>query len=231
QQLCRRGPHCCQLQSWLQLRRQRRSASLSSSRRQSSSSPYDVLGVDRQATQREIKSAFYAKSKLVHPDVNKSPDASRQFNALSNAYKVLGNENSRRSFDDSQRKGSARTSRPSQSSSTADSTVADVDIRVRDIQASFDAFYRVRYPAMVADQSRLRRKHVDSVVSDELDGAQPVSDVVGATDASSRAAQNSRRRLTALTAVALCAYALFAGYDALVRAEDAALRTRADENQ
>lgn len=61
---------------------------------------YDVLGITPNATQTDIKSAFYKLSKMYHPDKNKgSYDASRKFQDISAAYEVLGNFKLRRLYD------------------------------------------------------------------------------------------------------------------------------------
>ncbi|CAI7880077.1 unnamed protein product [Closterium sp. NIES-54] len=52
-------------------------------------SPYDVLGVPRGASQKEIKSAFRRLALKYHPDVNKAPDAQQQFVRIKQAYQTL----------------------------------------------------------------------------------------------------------------------------------------------
>lgn len=61
--------------------------------------PYEVLGVPRAATQLEIKRAYLQEAKKVHPDINSSPDATKRFQALAEAYQVLGNPETRAHFD------------------------------------------------------------------------------------------------------------------------------------
>ena len=60
---------------------------------------YDVLGVDRSATDAEIKSAFRKKAKEYHPDLNKAPDAAEKFKEVQEAYDVLSNESKRKTYD------------------------------------------------------------------------------------------------------------------------------------
>jgi len=60
---------------------------------------YKVLSVSRGATQEEIKSAYRRLARQHHPDVNKSPDAQRQFTKIQEAYDVLGDEEKRRVYD------------------------------------------------------------------------------------------------------------------------------------
>ncbi|CAD5223906.1 unnamed protein product [Bursaphelenchus okinawaensis] len=58
---------------------------------------YEVLGVPKTATSREIKSAFYKLSKQYHPDVPGADSA--KFLEVKEAYDVLRDDNKRREYD------------------------------------------------------------------------------------------------------------------------------------
>lgn len=60
---------------------------------------YDILGVSKDATQSEIKSAFRKKARELHPDVNKEPDAEEKFKELGKAYETLSNDEKRSLYD------------------------------------------------------------------------------------------------------------------------------------
>ena len=60
---------------------------------------YEVLGVDRTASEREIKAAYRKLARKHHPDVNKSPDAPKMFKEATEAYEVLSDPEKRRMYD------------------------------------------------------------------------------------------------------------------------------------
>lgn len=60
---------------------------------------YDVLGVDRNAPQDEIKRAFRKLAFKYHPDRNREPDAEERFKEISEAYAVLSDPEKRRQYD------------------------------------------------------------------------------------------------------------------------------------
>ena len=61
---------------------------------------YEVLGVDEDATDRQIKKAFRKLSVKYHPDKNKgNKEAGEKFQLINNAYEVLGNPDKRVLYD------------------------------------------------------------------------------------------------------------------------------------
>lgn len=61
---------------------------------------YEVLGVDKTASEAEIKSAFRKKAKEFHPDLNKdNPDAAEKFKEAQEAYSVLSDQNKKAMYD------------------------------------------------------------------------------------------------------------------------------------
>src|SRR4051812_49871466 len=61
---------------------------------------YEILGVGRDATEREIKKAFRLKARELHPDVNHDdPDAEEKFKELAEAQEILLDAEKRSVYD------------------------------------------------------------------------------------------------------------------------------------
>ncbi|KPA86870.1 putative mitochondrial chaperone protein DNAj [Leptomonas pyrrhocoris] len=60
---------------------------------------YGLLGLSPDATPRQVKEAYSQKALHLHPDRNPNPDAARQFDRVTKAYRVLSNPQKRRKFD------------------------------------------------------------------------------------------------------------------------------------
>lgn len=60
---------------------------------------YEVLGVDRSASQDDIKKAFRKLAFQHHPDRNKEPDAEEKFKEISEAYAVLSDPEKKQQYD------------------------------------------------------------------------------------------------------------------------------------
>src|SRR5947209_9930048 len=62
--------------------------------------PYEVLGVGRDADEREIKKRFRVVARELHPDVNKhDPEAEEKFKEAAEAYEILSDADRRSLYD------------------------------------------------------------------------------------------------------------------------------------
>ena len=61
--------------------------------------PYEVLGVGKSASEKEIKTAFRKLAKQFHPDHNKSAVAKQKFAEANQAYEILGDKEKRAQYD------------------------------------------------------------------------------------------------------------------------------------
>lgn len=62
--------------------------------------PYIILGVAKSASEADIKKAYRRRAKELHPDRNRNdPKAQDKFSELNTAYEVIGDDASRKQFD------------------------------------------------------------------------------------------------------------------------------------
>jgi curved DNA-binding protein CbpA len=60
---------------------------------------YEVLGLEADASDEEIKKAYRSLAKAFHPDTSTHPKAKERFLAISAAYEVLSDPDSKRDYD------------------------------------------------------------------------------------------------------------------------------------
>lgn len=68
-----------------------------------SSDFYQILGITRNASQKEIKHAYRLLARKYHPDVSDLSDAEERFKIMGEAYAVLKNPESRKQYDQQHR--------------------------------------------------------------------------------------------------------------------------------
>ena len=60
---------------------------------------YETLGVKRDSSEAEIKSAYRKLARKFHPDVNKTKEAEQKFKDINEAYEVLSDKEKRQRYD------------------------------------------------------------------------------------------------------------------------------------
>lgn len=86
--------------------------------------PYTILGVDKNATQQQIKAAYRKLALKHHPDKQTTEEGKKEstlkFAKISNAYEVLGDETQRQNYDREQQFNRPRSKQPRRRSAQED---------------------------------------------------------------------------------------------------------------
>ncbi|XP_040279539.1 dnaJ homolog subfamily C member 30, mitochondrial [Bufo bufo] len=134
---------------------------------------YDILEVTGNATQSQIKTAYYKQSFRFHPDRNSgNEDAARLFGLVTEAYHVLGSVSLRRKYDRgilslddvrSAKKPSVKSSSPSLKEAGGQreaSTTSNSNTPAKPM-FDFDAFYQAHYGEQLARERSWKARRED----------------------------------------------------------------------
>ncbi|XP_019743265.1 dnaJ (Hsp40) homolog, subfamily C, member 30b [Hippocampus comes] len=131
---------------------------------------YDILKVSPNATQSQIKTAYYKQSFIFHPDKNPgSAESALRFSEISEAYTVLGNKSLRRKYDrgilsmmdvhGTGRPPSKETSSRSSGSAQQQQTTSRGFSQTRGRPMyDFDAFYQAHYGEQLQKEREMRAR-------------------------------------------------------------------------
>lgn len=91
---------------------------------------YALLGLERNATEKDIKAAFRKTALKVHPDKNKAPGADNAFKAVNAAYGCLSDKTKRRHYNQtgSEESGPRHSNHSNRSNSYGQENVTPEDI-------------------------------------------------------------------------------------------------------
>ncbi|KAK1441683.1 DnaJ subfamily member 1/2-like protein [Babesia gibsoni] len=106
--------------------------------------PYEVLGVQKSSSTKDIRKAFLTLSKKYHPDISKEEGAAEKYKEINESYEILSNSEKRKVYDESGYAGLLRL---------AQGGGADQEYDFGDVFANFFGFGggRNREDAMTAE--------------------------------------------------------------------------------
>lgn len=80
-----------------------------------------ILGISKDADKDEIKSAYFRKAKLFHPDISREAGAKEKFSKIKEAYETLSDESQKHSYDFNEKSKNFRSSYQARQQSQSES--------------------------------------------------------------------------------------------------------------
>ncbi|KAG9485775.1 hypothetical protein GDO78_008718 [Eleutherodactylus coqui] len=133
---------------------------------------YDIMGVTPNATQAQVKTAYYKQTFRFHPDRNHgNEDAARQFGLVTEAYHVLGSVSLRKKYDRgilsledvrSAKKPTGKSGSPPRKEASGPREASTSSTTPAKPMFDFDAFYQAHYGEQLAREQawKARREYI-----------------------------------------------------------------------
>jgi len=124
---------------------------------------YEILGVSENATQAEIKKAYRKLALECHPDknLNNQEESERKFKELSEAYRILGNEELRKRYDNGE------TNFSENHSSWEEEMREEIKI-MREMNEARKEANKTRKKIILIEKEFIHRTYIMWEISDEL---------------------------------------------------------------
>ncbi len=103
---------------------------------------YGILGVPKDASQDDIKSAYRRLARKYHPDVTKEPDGEARFKDVGEAYEVLKDPQKRSNYDQFGTADPFQHSRGAWKRGGGVHTNVDVEEALRQARAAYNGFHQ-----------------------------------------------------------------------------------------
>jgi DnaJ-class molecular chaperone len=105
---------------------------------------YEILGIDCDSNKDEIKKAFRNLAKKYHPDKNKdNEEAYKKFQEVSEAYEVLGSEDSKANYDKklASLKNKSKNKSEEKSRTSSNKAANSKEANLGDLNSYFESFF------------------------------------------------------------------------------------------
>jgi len=118
--------------------------------------PYQILGVSRSATSDQIKKAYRELAKKYHPDANpQDAKAGIRFKEVTDAYTILGDEESRKKYDTG---GKDSKQTKDQQKQQAKPPGSGPDLNSVDFSGGFESFFGFQPKSSEVNEEKLNKK-------------------------------------------------------------------------
>lgn len=121
---------------------------------------YEVLGVNDDANKDEIKKAFRNLAKKYHPDKNRDNESAvKKFQEVSEAYEVLGNEDSKQEYDKKLMAYRTKNSNKSQGKSRPFSSEgkSSTEANLSNLDSYFESFFGFNGKTNEVDKDKMKK--------------------------------------------------------------------------